>query len=165
MLRVLVVLLTLGCLANSALACDLVYDPKYVEPTKDQLIEQSERAFVGRVVAFRRDDGKIQKHDVVCDHAGDFSGEEFSRCWDKRLTLITAILQAEEPIRGFAKGELFEISRSADAGADCGNNFDEGTYYLVMVGAPLHFIPDYFDTMPTADKLAHWRSLPHPVAE
>lgn len=158
MLKPLVVLLGLVGATTGSIGCDLLPMPNFREPTKDQLIEHSDRAFVGRVVGFRRDDGKVQRHDVVC---GQPSQAGFDRCWNERLKLITAILKAEEPIRGFAKGELFEISRSADAGADCGYNFDEGTYYLVLTGAPLHFMPDYFDRMPTSEQLAHWRSLPN----
>lgn len=133
--------------AQPALACDLVYPDGYVAPTREQLISRSEAAFVGHVVAYRLDDGTTIERDIDCPGPDS--------CWERRQAIVTAILAVDIDIRGMNGQKLFEDDRSADSGADCGNDYAEGTVYLVT-----GFGPTWLAAPPDEATVAAWQALP-----
>jgi hypothetical protein len=109
-------------------------------------------AFVGKVVGLRTDSGEIIEQDYDCS-----SAEDFGRCFQElALSVNTAILSVDLPIRGVAQGTLLEADRSPDSGADCGQDYDVGAHYLWTD----HGIMDLPDA-PSAEEIAAWRAIPY----
>lgn len=145
----------------SGWACDIFYPEDYVEPTADQLVAGSDFAFVGRVVGYRFDDGSILEHDITCNVAND---DDFEACWQERYRIVNAILSIDEPLRGIGNQARFEDTTSAEGGADCGNQYEEGAWYLVtdFMGGKIvvaRYLATRLDAAPTAEQLATWRAL------
>jgi hypothetical protein len=149
-MRVRFALVVLLLAVPPAHACDLIYPEGYVAPTSEELISQSEAAFVGHVVGYRIDDGTIIEHDINCS---GFEGPD--NCWELRQTIVTAILAVDVDIRGMNGQALFEDDRSADSGADCGNDYAQDTVYLVT-----GFGPTLLAALPDQTTVAAWRALP-----
>ncbi len=137
---------------QACVACNLIYPEDYVPPTPAELVARSDVALVGRVVAYRFDDGSLLEHDITCEGLGN---EAFHACWDQRVRIVTAILSVEFPIRGIGGQPLFEDVTSAEGGADCGNQYDEGELYLVT-----DYLATQLTEVPDAEEIALWRSLP-----
>jgi hypothetical protein len=133
-----------------AAGCDIFYPADYVPSTSEELISQSRAAFIGHVIAYRLDDGSTIPRDIDCSMDADFES-----CWDRRNTIVSAILSVDIDIRGMGGQLLFEDDRSAEPGADCGNYYADDTLFLVT-----GFGPDVLNEMPSKAMIESWRSLP-----
>jgi hypothetical protein len=145
------ILICAAVAATPAAGCDLYYPPDYVAPTNEELISVSRAAFVGHVVGYRLNDGSVIDRDIECE--ANF--QDFRSCWDKRDTIVSAILSVDIDVRGMGLRKLFEDDRSAEPGADCGNYYADDTVFLVT-----GFGPEPLAGMPSAATIEGWRSLP-----
>jgi len=108
----------------------------WVAPTVEQLIEQSDRAFIGTVLALRGDDGV-----PVADHPGDGKSE------------LSAIFRVDVAIRGVTPGQLIEVPQGTDS---CSPIFRTNERWMF----PGSFGPDWVRELPSAEKINAWRRLP-----
>jgi hypothetical protein len=160
--RTLLAAVVLAGGVQASRACDVYYPEDFVWPTPADLVRGSTFAFVGRVVGYRFDDGSILEQDITCEGV---SGEDFFRCWDERQRIVNAILSVEEPIRGMGDQALFEDTTSAESGADCGNQYEDGGYYLVTdyaggIVVVARYLATPLSGAPSEADLRSWRSLP-----
>lgn len=151
-MRSCAILAILAFVSVPATACDITYPADYVAPP-EELISQSEAAFVGHVVGYRLDDGSLIEKDVDCEALR--SADDFKACWEKRGTIVSAILSVDIDIRGMNGQQLFEDDRSAEPAADCGNYYADDTIFLVT-----GFGPQPLKELPSRAAIQKWQSLP-----
>lgn len=149
-------------LSSAAIGCSVDFVDEAGNPTGqpslDDNIAASERAFVGTVQGFRSYSGEVIEKSIECWEDTSYSPEE---CDALGSSVMTVILSVDHAIKGIEPGRLYEELYDTGDG-DCGPWFQYGKRYVYNTGI---FGVEELPEEPSELLLEHWRGLPRPKAD
>ena len=113
-MRTVIIAVAIASLAATpTVGCDLV--PGYTLPTVEELVAQSQTAFLGTVVALRRRNGEITTD--LPPECGERDPD--APCWqgfwerwnEYNDDTVTALVNVDEALRGTEENRLFEVPK------------------------------------------------------